>query len=259
VYHVPVKIYFATYSPLVRRIALAKTVIPFPSSVDTSPGAVIWPVPEGEEPRRDYYHYQPDPLRWRMRDEQGRVLFWIYRVYSKMKKRKRTHPHLHFTWCRFENGNFNWLQKSFPKPVTGYPLYNLDLIIKRHDRVIHIAEGEPKMDALGMLFPDDVATTTIGGCGRWSDTDWSYIAGRTIILYRDLDEPGREYVTHIAKKAPSLGCTVYTVDMEAFAADTPRGEPIAGRLMPGAETWDIANAIRDWGVVGYSSRLVDQT
>lgn len=48
-------------------------VVPF--TRDASPGEVTWPVPDSEEPRQDYYYQQPNAPRWRMRDEQGRVLF----------------------------------------------------------------------------------------------------------------------------------------------------------------------------------------
>lgn len=70
------------------------------------------------------------------------------------------------------------------------PLYGLaDILAAPHNQPIVITEGEKACDAvreLGVL-----ATTNLGGAAALEMTDWTVLAGRNVIHWRDKDTAGR--------------------------------------------------------------------
>ena len=69
-----------------------------------------------------------------------------------------------------------------------------------------------------------MATTSSGGAGAAGKTDWSPLAGRTVLIWPDADEAGLKYAGDVAKRLEEIGCNITVVDAMALAAKTPTGE-----------------------------------
>ena len=108
------------------------------------------------------------------------------------------------TWCRLPDGRECWAFKAMPEPR---PLYNLPDILESDSEVV-VVEGEKCVDAAARVFPDRVVTTWSGGTNAWAETDWQPLAGRTVLLVADGDEPGRITMRALAGRLHSLGCAV---------------------------------------------------
>lgn len=81
------------------------------------------------------------------------------------------------------------------RPKGKLPIFNR-LRVKDAEQVI-VVEGEAcvrKLTELGFI-----ATTSGGGSGAADATDWSYISGKTIYLWPDLDASGERYIETIAQ------------------------------------------------------------
>lgn len=92
------------------------------------------------------------------------------------------------TYCEFGNGKRGWRSKGIPAPR---PLFALPEIIANPTAWVLITEGEKTRDAAHDLFPDMVATTPAHGAKSPHLTDFSPLAGRTVVIATDYDEPGR--------------------------------------------------------------------
>lgn len=129
-----------------------------------------------------------------------------------------------FTYAQRGEEPAKWSVMHHPSPR---PIYGLDRIAQTTGQVI-IGEGPNKAEAIQQLFPSLAATGWTGGAKAWSKSDWSPVAGRTIILWPDADEPGRTAMAGLAQHLITLGCTCYILDTSDLA--------------PG---WDAADAVRE--------------
>lgn len=94
---------------------------------------------------------------------------------------------------------------AMPKPR---PLYNLPMVINA-DTVV-IVEGEKSCDAL--TLHGIVATTSSGGSNSAKATDWKPLAGKRVILWRDNDEAGLNYLADVKQQLTGLNCSIYELD-----------------------------------------------
>ena len=104
-----------------------------------------------------------------------------------------------------------------------------------------ICEGEKAAEAAAAIFPNSIATTSSGGAGSASKTDWMPLAGRSILIWPDHDAAGEKYAREVAAILAALGCSVAIIDARALAAIDPAG----GAREPGAK-WDAADAKAEW-------------
>ena len=83
-----------------------------------------------------------------------------------------------------------WVAEGFPDSEL-LPLFNLPDILANPDKPIVFVEGEKPAEAARIVFGDDfVVTTTAMGAGSLDRTDVSPVAGRPIIVWRDLTRRG---------------------------------------------------------------------
>jgi DNA primase len=94
-----------------------------------------------------------------------------------------------------------------------------------------VGEGEKTANALAQLFPNCVATTSVCGAQSPDKSDWSPIAGRSVLIWPDNDKAGLQYARKVEAGLSKLGCVVEVVDVAALAA--------------GAEGWDAADAVAE--------------
>lgn len=66
---------------------------------------------------------------------------------------------------------------------------------------VFVTEGEPCVDALRKL--GIIATTNIGGSGKWTDSDSADLEGCQVIICPDMDKPGIKHFLEIYKRHPS--------------------------------------------------------
>lgn len=90
-----------------------------------------------------------------------------------------------------------WVIEAMPEPRT---LYRLPELLE--EDLVFVCEGEKAADAVRGLGL--TATTASGGSGSASKTDWSPLAGKTVVLLPDNDLPGQKYVDWPARHLPTL-------------------------------------------------------
>lgn len=104
------------------------------------------------------------------------------------------------------------------------PLFNRGRIAQ-HDKVI-IVEGEKCVRAITAIgMPDTAATTSPGGAVAAEKADWSPLAGKTCYVWRDNDEPGKQYEATVISALTKLDppATVYRIRVEELDLG-PKGD-----------------------------------
>lgn len=157
--------------------------------------------------------------QWCYTDAAGEPLFWIQRI----TKANGDKIFRHRTWItgRGWQGDSG---TSWPKPR---PLYNLAALHARPNAQVIICEGEKAADRAQELFPQLVAVAWPNGAQSVAKVDWTPLTGRSILLWPDNDDQGRDAMQRVAGliREPAKLLTI----------DAPPDAP---------EKWDIADA--DW-------------
>jgi hypothetical protein len=130
-------------------------------------------------------------------DEEGNLLFQKLRyVDSAGKKTFRQ---------RKPDGRGGW---EYSLGDTPKVLYNLPTVIKgvREGYPIWIVEGEKDADTLTEM--GIIATTMPGGAGKWLEIHTNTLAGGTIVVVADNDEPGIAHAKVVTEELAKAGCDV---------------------------------------------------
>jgi uncharacterized protein DUF3987 len=85
-----------------------------------------------------------------------------------------------------------WRCCAMPAPR---PLYRLTFLPDAEQ--VCVTEGEKAADAMAALGL--VATTCAGGCKAVKQTDWTPLAGKSVVIFPDNDAPGRGYAEDVAE------------------------------------------------------------
>jgi 5S rRNA maturation endonuclease (ribonuclease M5) len=139
--------------------------------------------------------------RYDYRNALGTLVYQAVRLEPKSFRQRRPHP---------DFDSSNPVSKSNPAWVYNMDgvervLYQLPKILTTQDMVV-ICEGEKDCDnvtALGWI-----ATTNVGGAGKWLDAYTETLSGKDIVLCGDNDKPGKE---HMEKVFESLAGKVKSV------------------------------------------------
>lgn len=150
-------------------------------------------------------------------DPQGEPIY--YRIRLK-------HPETGEKWIRPMHLNGKGFELCEPKFPNGKPLFALHHIASNPNKVIWIVEGEQKVDALNKLGL--VATTSSGGAASAGAADWEPLRGRTVIIWRDNDDPGKKYAGQVASTLLGIDCTVSCVEVEKLGLG--KGEDVVDWL-----------------------------
>ncbi len=138
-------------------------------------------------------------------DQNCKPLYWRIRL---------KHPKTQEKWIRpmYRNAQGEFILKE-PDFVEGKPLYLLPDIVKNPESIIWITEGELCADKLCQL---GLIATTSGGVDSIAKTDWSPLAKRHIIIWRDYDEAGLRYAENITQLLQTMDCIVQWADVECL-------------------------------------------
>ncbi len=104
---------------------------------------------------------------------------------------------------RRQDGDGEWTYKLGSTPKV---LYNLPEVLraKAANESIFIVEGEKDCDTITRL--DACATTMPGGAGKWLDIHTEALAGATVDIIADDDEPGWRHALHVYEELSEAGC-----------------------------------------------------
>ncbi|WP_295449638.1 DUF927 domain-containing protein [uncultured Thiodictyon sp.] len=158
---------------------------------------------------------------WEYRDSDGQPVAYVLR-FDHPDGRKEFRPQ---TW---DGTRWTWKAPAVPRP-----LYHLNLLAARPGAPVLIAEGEKAADAVAVLVPDLVATTTMNGAQSPAKSDLSPLAGRHVRIWPDHDEPGAQYARTVSALTYAAGAaSVEVLDLSSLADELPPG-------------WDAADALSD--------------
>lgn len=107
-------------------------------------------------------------------------------------------------WVRLPDGTECWSRFPFPRPRPVYIGGGADRL--RAGQVV-IVEGEKCADAM-TLATGRLTASWAGGTFGVGHTDWSPLAGRSVVIWPDADKPGISTAEKIALKLAEIGCTV---------------------------------------------------
>jgi uncharacterized protein (DUF927 family) len=171
---------------------------------------------------------------WEYRDAAGRPLCYVLR-FDPTAGRK---VFALLTWTAAAG----WTWKA---PLEPRPLYGLDRLAARPDAPALLCEGEKAADAAGALFPAAVPVATMNGAQSPNKADWTPLAGRSVLIWPDHDDPGARYADAAARLALAAGArSVGILDLAGIATDPATG---TARELP--KGWDAADALADgWTV-----------
>jgi len=189
----------------------------------------------------------PPSAVWTYRDQAERVLFQVYRF--DLPNGKQILP---LTYCQNENGQCAWRWQGFEAPR---PLYNLHLLAARPDDRVVVNEGEKAADAVTILLPEYVATTSPHGCQSPHKADWTALSGKHVLIWPDADEPGRAYAEAVAALVLKAGAvSAHILNIAAFG-EVAQGWDAADALAEGWTAERVMEIIRNpmnWLTTGFS-------
>ncbi|MGE0521268.1 MAG: VapE domain-containing protein [Reyranella sp.] len=192
-------------------------------------------VPGPLEPDCECWHptYGSPTAIYRYLTADGQGVWCDVARYDPPEGRKQIVP---WTW----NGS-QWRAKGLPAPR---PLYNLHQIATYPDAKVMVVEGEKAAHAAAVILGSKwVVTTWMGGAQAYGKTDWSPLAGRSVTIWPDHDEPGRAAASGIAKILAGAGAAVRWLDTRGD--DLPAGWDAADARSGGLEGSAFAAWARD--------------
>lgn len=170
---------------------------------DAEAGWTLIPVEEGAP----LPPLPPGCPAWVYHNQDGRVLGYVARVATANGGKKFT-P---ITRWQNDQGVKAWRFKQFVRPL---PIYNRLALSEFPEWPVLVVEGEKTADAAQAQFAGMVVVTWPQGSSSAGYADWALLAGRTVLLLADHDEPGRKAMRVIAEKLAGSAAVVWRLDAE---------------------------------------------
>jgi hypothetical protein len=169
----------------------------------------LFPAPEPPRRLAATYDY---------RDADGRLLFQVVRFEPKDFRQRRP------------DGRGGWVWKLGDVPRVLYRLPELNAAPA--DQPVFVVEGEKDADRLAALGL--VATTNVGGAGKWRAEHGRCLAGRAVVVLPDNDAPGRDHARQVVRLTLDHAASVRVLGLPGLP---PHGD------------------VSDWLAVGQASSL----
>lgn len=222
----------------------------------------IQPVPEGTpQPRLRHWHHGDPSHTWRY--ERDGVLWGYVCRFATPPSAKRPNGGkevLPLTWCEDTSdgrGTRRWEWKQWDEPR---PLYLAAGLLASEPALVPVVlvEGEKCADAGHALLPAEYDWVSWpGGGNAWERADWSWLRGRTVILWPDCDakraklsaDERKAGVDPLSKplleEARQPGVRAMTRIGSVLQADMGCNVLMCKLPAPGAvaDGWDVADAI----------------
>lgn len=204
----------------------------------------IVPVPADAPPLSFKLPPHGAPSRvWPYHDAEGRLVGYVCRWDFTDAEGSPAKNVLPVTYCDLGNGKAAWRAKGIPSPR---PLFGLPAIVADPEPMVIVTEGEKARDAAAALFPDMVATTPAHGAKSPHLTDFTPLAGRTVVIATDNDDAGQAYGDKVCELARAAGAArVLHLPPERLGAWRWRdGEKaLRGEALPAG--YDLADALEE--------------
>ena len=142
---------------------------------------------------------------WTYRDAEGRPMGHVAR-YERLDENGKIDKMIWPWTFATRDGKREWVVGAMPEPRVPYNLHRI--AAAPLDAVIQWHEGEKAADAGEAIFPDWIATTTVGGGSAPHMTDFAPFAGRTVVVCIDADAAGVEYLQLVAARLIEAGARV---------------------------------------------------
>jgi uncharacterized protein (DUF927 family) len=126
----------------------------------------------------------------------GRETHFVGRIEARGDKDKQFIP---VTYGGLK-GVRGWHKKA---PSPPRPLYGLSKLTAKPDAPVILCEGEKAADAAQRLFPNHACMSWFGGNGQVGHADLSPLANRSVIVWPDADEPGRNAMRKLIPRLPA--------------------------------------------------------
>jgi len=138
------------------------------------------------------------------RDEKGKLLYQVVRLHPKSFRQRQPNG-VGWTW------NMEGARRV---------LYQLPEILEASkDRLVYVVEGEKDADMLASLGV--LATTNVGGAGKWSAEYTESLRGRGVAILPDNDQPGTAHAAIVAKSLTGVAAWVKVVPLPGLP---PKGD-----------------------------------
>jgi putative DNA primase/helicase len=180
--------------------------------------------------------------QWCLKDLDGEQLYWIQRYEDASKPDKRGKPRktlVHRTWL---DGGWHFPKRTDPftsEWPSPRPLLGQHELRHRPDAPVLVVEGETTYDAACFLFPKHVIITWTNGSKNVGHADWSPLTGRSVTIWPDNDDDGKQCTAKLIRILQGLGS-------EYIAVVNPPPDSPTG--------WDLADA-GGWDEVAASKYL----
>ena len=122
-------------------------------------------------------------------------------VFAVIRRDYADKPKRFSQWMPAADGQ--WLPVA---PTERKPMYQLPTV--GASGTVAIVEGEKCVHACREAWPKQVTVCWAGGANAWNQTDWTPLAGRTVSLLADGDDPGHKAMQALALHLHSLGVGV---------------------------------------------------
>lgn len=163
------------------------------------------------------------------RDETGNVVFQAVRFAPKDFRQRRPK----------EGGGWTWSVKDISKVPYRLP----ELLAVDPSKTVFIVEGEKDCDRLHKLGM--VATTNVGGAGKWRQEYNVHFAGRPVAIVPDNDAPGREHAKQVATALHGTAASVKVLELP----NLPEKGDVSDWLQTGGtiqQLQELVNATPEW-------------
>jgi putative DNA primase/helicase len=130
------------------------------------------------------------------RDEQGTLLYQSLRYEPK-------------GFCQRRPEGAGWSYKL--NGVRRVPYRLPELLAADSRKTVFVVEGEKDADRLAAL--GCIATTNAGGAGKWRTEFNGFLAGRSIVIVPDNDEPGLKHARQVAQSLTGIASSVRILEL----------------------------------------------
>lgn len=158
-----------------------------------------------DDPDRRWGSFAPDAV-YPYHTADGAPLGYVLR--HKLRDGSKETPMV--CWVRLPSGEECWSRFPFPRPR---PLYRHE---KLRDGQVVILEGEKSADKFA-AHTGRQAVAWAGGTFGINHTDWSPLAGRSVVICPDADRPGISTANKVAAILHEMGCNVRILGFDVAA------------------------------------------
>jgi putative DNA primase/helicase len=209
----------------------------------------IVPVPEEALPLSYKHPYfgQPNEI-WPYHTGDGELAGFVG-VFVDNDGRVHRRP---LTYCR-SGQKTGWRAEGFPTP---YPLFNLPELMTRPEAPVIIVNDERHADAAAKLFPTHVAVCSPYELGLFSDTDWSGLKGRHVIVCPCHGDVADDFARHAADCAYRAGAETVRVLMLKTVGQFVLGSNGMSKRPSTPEGWGLEQAVKEgWVAETFAEKI----